>query len=102
STVYSLQSTVYSLQSTVYSLQSTVYSVVYSLKSTLQVEFVRLDMFKQHLKNILFQSIGKNSFRCVFAQPQNISISIYLQKRYLLFSVLLRKRRKVREYYCPL
>ncbi len=64
-TVYSLQSTVYSLQSTVYSLQSTVYSLVCCLKSTFQVKFERLDMFKQYLKNHLFQPqpFGEDTIR---------------------------------------
>ncbi|WP_218637824.1 hypothetical protein, partial [Histophilus somni] len=60
---YSLQPTAYSLQPTAYSLQPTAYSLVYFLKSTLQVKFVRLDMFKQHLKNTPFQSIGENIIR---------------------------------------
>ncbi|WP_218637849.1 hypothetical protein, partial [Histophilus somni] len=52
---YSLQPTAYSLQPTAYSLQPTAYSLVYWLKSTFQVNFERLDMFKQYLKNHLFQ-----------------------------------------------
>ncbi|WP_218637844.1 hypothetical protein, partial [Histophilus somni] len=50
-TAYSLQPTAYSLQPTAYSLQPTAYSLVYWLKSTFQVNFERLDMFKQYLKN---------------------------------------------------
>ncbi len=74
-TAYSLQPTAYSLQPTAYSLQPTAYSLVYWLKSTLQVNFVRSDMFKQYLKNHLFQPFGENIIRLFLLCLKRQSIS---------------------------